>query len=229
MSLCILKYLGPLLAGASVAFAIYFDLIKIKKLEVPEVFKNKFGSFFEKRRTKKIDGQLTEVVSMLMSGLRAGLGLQQSFEMVSKEAPDPIRQEFIYIINQITLGKDLDDALVEWEKRISLDDVTILVEAILVLRQTGGNLISTFSSILSTISERQKVSRKISVFVAQGMSQAVVMLLLPVALMFALLVISPWYIKPLFTERLGCLLVFIMLVLQTVGALWLRKIVKIKI
>lgn len=183
----------------------------------------------QNRRLKKIDQQIMVATDMLANCLRAGLSLGQSLEFVSENGPSPLKEDAALIVSQVKMGKDLGDALAEWKMRTPLDDVKILVEAILVLRQTGGNLVETFESIAETIRERQKVGGKIRVLTAQGVSQAVIILILPFALCIGLYLLAGWYIEPMFTTALGWVLICAALSLQTLGALWLRKIVTIRV
>jgi tight adherence protein B len=166
---------------------------------------------------------------MLANGLKAGLSLQQSFQMLSTDGPSPINEEFALIVGQIKVGKNFEESLIEFKERVSLDDVDILVESILVLRQTGGNLVETFSSIANTIRERQKISGKIRVLTAQGVTQAAIILAMPFALVLGLYFVADWYVLPLITEPLGLFLILVAFCMQGLGAMWLKKIVTIKV
>lgn len=164
---------------------------------------------------------------MLANCLRAGLGLQQAIEFVSINGPVHIAEEFKVIIGNVKVGKTIDDALIEWKESTPVEDVWIVVESILILRQTGGNLAETFTVIAKTIRERQRVEGRIKVLTTQGIMQAVIITILPFVIAAALALISDWYIRPLFTTGFGWFLIMLMLFLQMLGAIWMRKIVRV--
>ena len=105
----------------------------------------------------------------------------------------------------------------------------MFVTAINILKETGGNLADTFETISETVRERQKVEKKIDALTAQGMTQGVILTLVPFALMVVLFLIDPEFIKPLFTTTLGWVLLLVMLVLQIIGGIVIRRIVKIEV
>lgn len=228
----LIKIISLLLIGMSV---FYFAHLFLKNCHSKPVFKfNKKCSaiiqkYFQGRRLKMIERQLADSVEMLANGLRAGLSLQQSFQTVSADASKPIKEEFASVINQIKIGKSFDDALIDLKKKVPLSDMVILVESVLVLRKTGGNLIETFSTLAETIRERQKISEKIKTLTAQGVVQAVTILCMPPALAIGLYVVASWYIEPLFTTPLGWFFIILGLALQMLGAVWIRKIIAIKV
>lgn len=232
MTAITLKYMGLFLAGMATIGIVFFCLERLGGLFFTNLC-NRFPQFIKeyirKRREKKIGEQLVDGVCMLANCLKAGLSLQQAFLMLSKDGPSPLKEDMFAVVGRIKSGESLENSLVEWRNKTRIDDVEILVESILILRQTGGNLVETFSIIAETIRERQKVSGKIGVLTAQGVLQAVIILLLPPALITGLYFVASWYIGPLFTTPLGWLLLLVALGLQVVGAIWLKKIVTIRV
>ncbi len=172
------------------------------------------------RRLESIDGQLVDTLILMSNGLKAGLSLQQSLELVAREIKPPISDEFGRIVKEIHLGRLTDDALRRFRERVPLEDVNIAVEAILTLRETGGNLSETFEVIAHTIMERKKVQGKIKSLTAQGMSQGILICLMPPAMMLLFSILDAGYMRPFFTTALGWMMMTAMFVLDGMG-LWL--------
>jgi tight adherence protein B len=180
------------------------------------------------RRLQKIDDQLTDALRLMSSALRSGQNLQQALELVVRETKPPIAHEFGRLVNEIHLGLT-DDALRRFAARLALEDVQLAVDSMLILRETGGNLSETFQVIASTIVERKKVQGKIQAMTTQGMTQGVVVCLMPVALMLLFSLIDPNYMHPFFTTALGLMMMILVFILDGVG-LWLMfKLVRVEV
>lgn len=181
------------------------------------------------RRVKKFEEQFVDGLTLVSNAVRSGLSLQQAFEMASIEMPKPFSEELAYVLAETRLGSSLEDALQNMVRRIQTDDLKIVVQAIVILRETGGNIIETFQNLNATIRERQKVQGKIRVLTTQGVVQGTIIFCMPFALSLVLYFVSPDFIMPLFTKPLGWILIFAALVLQAVGAVFMKKIVMIKV
>lgn len=181
------------------------------------------------RRIDTFEDQLLDALAFMSNGLKSGLSLLQSMDMVREELPNPISQEFALTLNQQRLGMPLEEALLGLEKRIGTEDVQIIVTSINILRQSGGNLAETFDTVASTIRERKKVSGKVKSLTAQGVAQGVIIVVMPFVLAFALWVIDPVLIGRLWTTALGWALIFLMLTLQVIGGTLIRRIVKVEV
>jgi Flp pilus assembly protein TadB len=181
------------------------------------------------RRIDKFEDQLLDALAFMSNGLKSGLSLLQSMDMVREELPDPISQEFALTLNHQRLGMPLEDALLGLEKRVGTEDVQIIVTSINILRQSGGNLAETFDTVASTIRERKKVSGKVKSLTAQGVAQGVIIVCMPFVLTFALWSIDPVLIERLWTTALGWALLFLMMTLQVIGGTMIRKIVKVEV
>lgn len=180
-------------------------------------------------RLKRFDEQLIDGLNLLANSLKSGLNLQQAIQVLVKEMPNPLSQEFALVLSQEKLGLTTDEALERMIERIPSEDLSVALHSVLILRETGGDLSETFDTIASTIRERRKVDGKIKSMTAQGKMQGLVLFLLPFAFAAALYFINPEYITPLFTTPLGWSLLTVMVFLQILGGLWLRKIVKIDV
>lgn len=183
---------------------------------------------WEKRCGRFVD-QMVDGMTIMANGIKAGLTPAQSMERVVENLSNPIRQEFSAVLSEVRLGTPLEAALVRLGERIPRQDVQMFVTAINILKETGGNLAETFDTIAFTIRERQKIEKKIEALTTQGITQGIIITLVPFVLMIVLFLIDPNFIRPLFTTPLGLFFLVIMLVLQIVGGLAIRKIVKIQV
>lgn len=181
------------------------------------------------RRTNRFNEQLVDALTLLANSLKSGLNLSQAIQVLVQESKNPTSQEFGMVLSQEKLGLTIDEALEKMLERIPSEDLAIAIHSVLILRETGGDLSETFETIASTIRERRKVTGKIKSMTQQGKMQGLILLCLPFGLGAVLYVINPPYVRPLFTTQLGWIMIFVMLVFQTVGALWIKKIIDIDV
>jgi len=180
-------------------------------------------------RCSAIEKQLPEMMNLMGGALKAGLSFQQSIEMASVELRAPIGDELGRVIAQIKLGQSVEDALSLFGERIPLESVELMIRSIAVLRRSGGNMIEMFELLTKTIEGREKVSEKIRVLTAQGVFQGLILLAMPWALCTLIYFITPEYVEPLISTRLGVLFLLLAIMFELIGALWLRRIVFIKV
>ncbi len=180
-------------------------------------------------RCNKFVNQMVDGLTIMSNGIKAGLSVTQALERVVENLSGPISQEFGLVLSKIRLGMSVEDALNELGERIPRQDVQMFVTAINILKETGGNLAETFATIVLTIRERQKIEKKIQALTAQGMMQAVIITLVPFVLLVVFFVIDPNYVMPLFTKPLGWFALALMLSLQVIGGVMMKKIVTIKV
>lgn len=181
------------------------------------------------RRCSNFVSQMVDGMTLMANGVKAGLSVQQCMERVQENLPNPISQEFGLVLSQMRIGRSMQDALNELGTRIPKPDVQMFVTAVNILQETGGNLAETFQTINYTVRERQKVEKKIEALTAQGITQGVIITMIPFALLGVFALVDPAYVKPLFTTALGLVALFIVLGLQVIGGLMIRKIVKINV
>lgn len=181
------------------------------------------------RRLAKFDEQLVDALNMVSNSLKAGMNLSQSIQVLVQESQNPIAQEFGLILSQEKLGLTIDEALEKMLERIPSEDLAITVHSVLILREKGGVLSETFDTIAATIRERRKVTGKINALTQQGRIQAIILLLLPFGLMVVVNIFDPTYLRPLYATQIGWIMIFVMLLFQGIGALWVRKIINIDI
>ncbi len=180
-------------------------------------------------RCNRFTDQMVDGLTIMSNGIKSGLSITQSMERVVMNMSGPIAQEYSLVLNKIRLGMSVEEALNEMGDRIPRPDVQMFVTAINILKETGGNLSETFSTIVTTIRERQKVEKKIQAMTAQGLMQAVIISLVPFILLIIFIVIDPNYVRPLFSTTLGWISLAIMLTFQVIGGVMMKKIVTIKV
>ena len=185
--------------------------------------------YLYQRRCSRFGDQLVDGISMMANGIRSGLTAQQSMDRVAENMPNPISQEFKFVSAQMKVGLSFEEALNGLATRIPNADVQMFVLAINILKETGGNLAETFTTIVETIRDRQKVEKKIEALTAQGIMQGIIISCVPFILMGVYLLVDPNFIKPLFTTTIGIFCLVAMLGLQIMGGLMIRSIVKIKV
>ncbi len=180
------------------------------------------------KRLKDFNGQLGDTITLLANSLRSGYSLLQSMELVSREAPDPIGAEFRRVVREVGLGLSAQDALANLLRRMPSDDVDLMITAINIQYEVGGNLAQILDTISHTIRERVRIKGEISVLTAQGRISGYLISCLPIALGVMVTLINPTYMNPMWSfpwivmPVCGGIMVF-------VGFLVIRKIVNIEV
>jgi tight adherence protein B len=185
-------------------------------------------NMFNKRCDKLVD-QMVDGLTIMANGIKAGLSVPQTMERVVENLNNPISQEFNLVLSQIRLGRSVEEALLDLGERIPRPDVQMFVTAINILKETGGNLAETFSTIVVTIRERQKIEKKIEAMTAQGMMQGLIVSLVPMVLIILFFFIDPAFIRPMFNTPLGLFIFMMIIGLVIIGGVMMRKIVKIDV
>jgi tight adherence protein B len=180
-------------------------------------------------RIKRFEEQFPEALDLLSRALRAGHAFQTALGMVAEELPPPVGPEFRKTFEQQNFGLPLKEALTAMSDRIPLLDVRFFVTAVSIQRETGGNLAEILDNLASVVRERFKVLRQVRVHTAHGRFTGWVLLALPAALGVALSLISPDHMNTLFTEQLGKMMLLGAAVMQTVGYVWIRKVIRIEV
>lgn len=211
---------GGLLAGLVGGLMLFF-LIRLIPVVVIGVLK--------KKRLEEFNVQLTEALVSMSNSLRAGFSIQQAFETIVQEGRKPISQEFGVFVQQTRVGVRFEDALNNMEERVGSEDLTLMVRAIEISRQTGGNLTEVFDIISATIRERSRIEGKIKSMTAMGRLQGIVVGLIPIFLMGALFVLDPQMMMEFVTNLMGIAILFLVVILLTVGFFVIHKIVSIEV
>jgi tight adherence protein B len=181
------------------------------------------------RRLAGFEEQLPEAIDLIGRAMRAGHPLSAGLKMVSEETQEPVRGEFRRVFEEQRFGMPFEEAILGLADRVALIDVRILVTAILVQRDVGGNLAEVLDKIAYVIRQRFIIRRQLRVYTAQGRFSGIVLALLPVGVGSALYFINREYILALFLDPIARYFLVLAVILQILGYFWIRKIVDIEI
>lgn len=182
-----------------------------------------------RRRVALFDRQLADALQALSAALRAGLTFQQAAEQLARDAPAPLGQEFALLGRELRLGVPLDDALASLGERVGSEDLELAVTAITIARQLGGNLAEILETIGATLRERFRLEGKIRALTAQGKLQGAIVAALPPVLGLVLDHIRPDLVRPMLQHAFGYGLVAAVVLMETVGILLIRRVVRIEV
>jgi tight adherence protein B len=181
------------------------------------------------QRMKKFEEQFPEALDLLSRAIRAGHAFQTAMGMVADELPAPVGVEFKKAFEQQNFGLPLRDVLDQMAERVPILDVKFFVTAVTIQRETGGNLAEILDNLAHVVRERFKILRQVRVHTAHGRFTGYVLLALPAALAVALTFINPEHMNLLFEERMGQMMILAAIVMQAIGYVWIRKIIKIEV
>jgi len=177
----------------------------------------------EGRRRKKLQSQLLDAIMLMTSSLKGGLSLLQSIEVLMEEMPAPISQEFGLTVRENKMGITLEDSLKRLRARMRMSDLDLLINSILVARETGGDLTKVFSRLCTTIRDNQKLKDNIKTLTLQGRLQGVIMSVLPIIFVMWVLHFNKHHFDIMFQNETGRFLLILAAVLQVVGMFLIRK------
>lgn len=181
------------------------------------------------KRIKKIEEQLPDALDLIGRALRAGHAFQGAFQMVADEAPAPVCEEFKTAFDEINFGVSVQEALMNMATRVPSTDLRYFVIAVMIQRDTGGNLAELLDNISRLMRDRMKLLGTVRVLAAEGKLSAWILSLLPFVLALAMTVINPGFLNILFTDPLGQRLLLGAGVLMLVGIIWLWRLTKIRV
>ena len=181
------------------------------------------------RRLRAFEEAFPEALDLIARALKAGHAFATGLKMVADEMPEPIGPEFRKTFDEQNFGLPLKDALANLTVRIPLLDVRFFSTAVLIQRETGGNLAEILENLGHVVRERFKILRQVRVYTAHGRLTGYVLLGLPAFLAIALAFINPDHMQLLFTERLGHMMLGATVIMQTVGYFWIKQVVKIEV
>jgi len=181
------------------------------------------------RRFDKFEEQFPEAMDLLGRAVRAGHAFITGFELIGKELPDPVGQEFRVAFQQQSLGLPLKDALENLAVRIPLPDVRIFVSSLNIQRESGGNLGEVLDTMSNIIRERFKLRRQVRIFTAEGRLSMYMLTAIPIVAFLGLYILQPEYLAPMLTDRRGHLGLGVAVILQVIGYIVISRIIKIKI
>jgi tight adherence protein B len=180
------------------------------------------------KRIARFDSQISDALVIMANSMRAGFSFLQALEMVGKEMEDPMSSEVRRVLREMQLGVPTEKALTNMGERVGSEDFDLVITAILIQRQVGGNLAEVLTNISSTIRGRIQLGREVKVLTAQGKMSGLVIGILPIILCILLYFINKEYILLLFTDPRGLLLLGAGIALQIFGLLVIKRIVDIQ-
>jgi tight adherence protein B len=199
--------------GGAVGFALPWLVLRIKR----------------SRRLRAFEEAFPEALDLMARALKAGHAFATGLKMVADEMPEPVGPEFRKTFDEQNFGLPLKDALASLTARVPLLDVRFFSTAVLIQRETGGNLSEILENLAHVVRERFKILRQVRVYTAHGRLTGYVLLALPAFLAIALAFITPDHMQLLFGERVGLLLLGAAVVMQTIGYFWIKQVVKIEV
>ena len=181
------------------------------------------------RREASFTNQLGDCLMMVANAMRAGFSFLQAMELVSKEMEPPISDEFKHVMRDISLGASVERALDDMDKRVNSPDYSLVVTAVLIQQQVGGDLAHILDTISDTIQDRIRMRREVQTLTAQGRMSGWVLAALPFGLAALISVANPNYLEPLFKEKIGQIAICAAILMVITGFLVIRKIVDIDV
>jgi tight adherence protein B len=182
-----------------------------------------------RRRLVRIEEQLPEAADFIARALRAGHSFTNVLQIVGTELPEPLSGEFRMAREEINYGVPMSEALHNMAERIPLTDLRYLIIAVLIQRESGGNLAEILTNISAIIRGRLKLAGQVRVLSAEGRMSAWILGALPLVVVTMMMVINPQYISMLWTDPTGIKVLWVAGGMIVVGVVWLRKVIRIRV
>lgn len=186
-------------------------------------------SYLRQKRLQQFEEKFPEALDLLGRAVRAGHAFTTGLEMIARESPDPIASEFRTTFEEQNFGLPLRDALLNMTERIPSIDVRFFVTALLIQKETGGNLAEILDSLARVIRDRFRIYREVRVRTAQGRLTAGILIALPVFMMIVLMILNPTYMRVLFQDPKGSVILAVAGIMQVIGSLLIWKIIHIEV
>lgn len=183
----------------------------------------------QRDRIRSFNEGLADMITTIVGSLRAGFSFPQSLKTVVEEAQSPIKEEMEYVLKEMQFGNSLEEALQDLKERMPSEDLDLMVQAILIQRQVGGNLATVLDKIVETIRERTRIERQILTLTAQGRLSGIVIGLLPIILGLVIYFIEPGYIGTLFNHTIGLIMMGAGAISGILGFIFIRKLTRIEV
>jgi tight adherence protein B len=194
---------------------------------------NMYLGYAAKKRLKAFNNQLGDTITMMSNALRGGYSFLQTLDMVSKEAPYPVNIEFRRVVQEVGLGRTTEESLSNLQRRVPSDDLDLLITAVNIQMEVGGNLAQILDTIGHTIRERVRIKGEINTLTAQGRISAWVITGLPIGLAIFISMVNPEYMAPIFTfgfpPKAWCCMPLASMVMIVIGYFTIMKIMDIEV
>ena len=188
-----------------------------------------YASIRRNKRFEKFEELFPEAIDTLARAVRAGHAFTTALEMITAEVAEPVAGEFRQLFEEQKFGMPVRDALLNLTERMPLVDVKFFVTAVMLQRETGGNLAEILDNLSYVIRERFKIQRQVRVYTAQGRLTMALLMGMPPIIVTTMLVLNPSFIRPLFADPIGHFLLVAGITLQTVGYFVIRRIIRIQV
>src|SRR5579864_1230520 len=188
-----------------------------------------YASYRRNKRFEKFEELFPEAIDTLARAVRAGHAFTTALEMITNEVAEPVAGEFRQLYEEQKFGMPVRDALLNLTERMPLVDVKFFVTAVMLQRETGGNLAEILDNLSYVIRERFKIQRQVRVYTAQGRLTMALLMGMPPIIVTVMLLLNPGFIRPLFADPIGHTLLVAGIILQTIGYFVIRKIVRIQV
>lgn len=207
--------LNPMLGVLAMLFGFFLPMLLVRH--------------YRRRRIKQFNVQLVDALQAMANAFKAGLTLPQAIEHVAREAQPPLSQEFGLFVKEVKLGVPLEEGLVNMGRRVGSDDLELVVTSTNIARQLGGNMAEMFETISAVIRDRFRIEGKIDALTGQGKLQGWIVASMPGVLGLVLNSMRPDLMQPMLNHLFGYILVTLILVMELMGILLIRRIVNIDI
>jgi len=232
LMLCLVSGLALAVAGFLMAASLSRNqalLFAAAGLVIGGFFPYSYASYRRTKRFQKFEELFPEAIDTLARAVRAGHAFTTALELIANELSEPVASEFRKLFEEQKFGLPVRDALMNLAERMPLVDVKFFVTAVMLQRETGGNLAEILDNLSYVIRERFKIMRQVRVYTAQGRLTMLLLMGLPPVIVVTMLLTSPAFIRPLFVDPIGHVLVVAGIVLQTFGYFVIRKIIQIQV
>ena len=224
-----LYYILPIVFGLSGIILLRSPLFMVFGALIGAAIPNFILKLHFKRRVQKFNDQLLDAINMLTSCLKGGLSLLQGFEVLIEEMPAPISQELGLVVRENKMGIPLEESLIRLNKRMNLEEFGLIVNALLVARETGGELTKVFSRLNVTIRDNHKLKENIKTLTMQGRMQGYIMSFLPIVFVAWVLSVNKHHFDIMMNNDLGRMLLVGAVIMQVCGMLLIKMFSVIKI
>jgi tight adherence protein B len=188
-----------------------------------------YASYRRNKRFEKFEELFPEAIDTLARAVRAGHAFTTALEMITDEVAEPVSGEFRQLYEEQKFGMPVRDALMNLTERMPLVDVKFFVTAVMLQRETGGNLAEILDNLSYVIRERFKIQRQVRVYTAQGRLTMALLMGMPPIIVTVMLILNPAFISPLFSDPIGHMLLVAGISLQTIGYFVIRRIIRIQV
>lgn len=188
-----------------------------------------YASYRRTKRFQQFEELFPQAIDTLARAVRAGHAFTTALELIANEIAEPVASEFRKLFEEQKFGLPVRDALINLTERVPLVDVKFFVTAVMLQRETGGNLAEILDNLSYVIRERFKIMRQVRVYTAQGRLTMMLLMGLPPIIVVTMLIMNPSFIHPLFADPMGHTLVVAGITLQTIGYFVIRKIIQIQV